>query len=162
MKTSSIAVILLGTIACCLPVVRSQANHTLICTRRDDGRERNVANCQEFIECRSGQATINRCAPGQLYNHISEQCELSNQRLQQQCFACPKNSSFIDLPVDFQPHQFVRCFRGRAEQRVCSEDLLFDPTTRTCNFEKRVVSSCPSVDRPNRPVFIRDRDNCAL
>lgn len=135
-------------------------NHTNVCFGRVTGNERNVANCQQSFRCLDGHPTLAVCNGNTVYSHVTQRCETSNATSQAQCFACPNSDTHIDLPADFQCQQYVRCFRGVPEQRVCSPGLLFDPVTRQCNFAERVKCACPATDRPDQPWFIRERNDC--
>lgn len=77
------------------------------------------------------------------------------------CFRCPAGQVFIDVPVDNNCIQFVRCFANVARQQTCSDGLLFDPVQRQCNFDRDVNCACPTLDIPGFPVMIRDPRNCA-
>lgn len=137
------------------------ANHTNVCfLRPGTGQERNVANCQQWTRCQNGAPSLGQCQQNQLYSHVTQRCEQNNATIRAQCFACPNNTTLVDLPADFQCNQYVRCFLGRPEQRACPEGLLFDPVARQCNFAERVRCACPATDRPDQPWFVRERADC--
>lgn len=134
--------------------------HTNVCFNRADGRERDVTNCNQYIRCSDGTATVVGCRMQLLYSHKLQECQLTSDSLRSQCFSCSNATAFSDSPVDFQCNQYVRCFLGIAEQRVCNVGTLFDPATGTCNMSERVQCGCPQVNR-RVPWFIRDRHDCS-
>lgn len=142
-------------------VVRSQSHiRTNICTGHEDlDFVRDVTDCRRFFICNNGVPNPIHCDTGFLFDHIQRRCQKQAQVTN--CFQCPPNEYFIDMPFDYNCIQFVRCFVGVPEHRTCGGGLLFDPQYRTCNFEKNVTCSCPVEDIPGQPMFFRDPDDCS-
>lgn len=134
-------------------------NETNLCSGfRNGDTFADITDCSQFYECEWGNPTLNQCPPNTLFNDSTRKCGPASEA---QCFSCPKNAYFIEMPVDYNCMQFIRCFANQPSQHACAYGLLFDPIHRTCNFEENVTCACPVIDIPNRPLFIRDRDNCA-
>lgn len=157
---SSTGLVLLGAFFVYNVATARAQEHRNVCIGHTTGVIRDVGNCRQYFRCSNNNYDLLGCPYNELFNHLLQKCEYTSPALSKQCFSCPKNSTYINLPADFQPQQYVRCFRGIAEQRVCAAGLWFDPQTRTCNLRDRVVGSCPPLDRPGEPVFVRDLDNC--
>lgn len=116
-------------------------------------------NCMQFFRCdERGIPLLQSCNVGFSFDVVHEECRLDNTVT---CFKCPENQHFVDLPVDRNCLQFVRCFAGRGSQRTCSHGLLFDPEHQQCNFEPRVTCGCPVREISSRPMFMQSRENCA-
>lgn len=143
-------------------LIENVPDHLNVCFGRTSGRERSVTNCHNYFVCvEPGLPHAGLCTGETIYDPVTQQCTLRTDKLEKQCFACPSDELLVFLPVDFQAQQYIRCFHGVPQQRVCPKGLLFDSLTRTCNFPERVVFSCPSIDRPETTVFIRDHRNCS-
>lgn len=125
---------------------------------RNGDRFRNLRDCSKYYECLHGQPILNTCWSTLRFSDRTRNCEPASEV---QCFECPKDEYFIEMPVDYNCMQFIRCFANHASQHSCEYGLLFDPVHRTCNFERNVTCSCPITDIPSRPLFIRDRSDCA-
>ena len=102
------------------------------------------------------------CGAGERFDHISGICD--SKTTEEECFKCSK-TSLLDSPVQNQCNQFVRCFNGLPEQHTCADGLFFDPTVGMCNLREKVeckyTVECPARQLP-KPVFVRDRLNCAM
>lgn len=100
------------------------------------------------------------CPATQLFNHITRQCDTPSNV---DCFSCPKDVKFIDVPVSNECRQFVRCFNNQTEQLTCADGLAFDISFKMCNWRTYVTCffevQCPKITQ--NPIFIRDRNNCA-
>lgn len=133
-------------------------NVTSICTGMRVGTNiQNVNDCGAFFACSSTGPVAGRCSTGYEFNSTLGNCARAPSP---DCFACPKEPYFIDLPVDYQCLQFVRCFAGHAHQHTCSDGLLFDPKLKQCNRRSEVECPCPTSDIPARPLFVRDWNKC--
>lgn len=141
----------------------SVKNITNICTGYGlSDNVQDVTNCSQYFVCTQVGATddivpiLENCGD-QYFNPITSACDAPQNV---ECFSCPSEPYYIDLPVDYNCIQFVRCFAGVPEQRTCAAGLLFDPAHASCNFEKDVDCACPTHDNPLRPYFVRDRFDC--
>lgn len=134
-----------------------------ICTNQPDGTLiRNVQKCNEFFNCTLGEPRRLVCSFPFVFNPFTRKCV---DQQQVTCFKCPIASAtngFIDVPMDYQCGEFIRCFDNVPTHSVCADGLLFDPENRQCNFAKNVVCACPAVDNPDNPQIDRDRSNCAV
>lgn len=137
---------------------------TNICKGQQPGDKiRNFTDCTKYSTCTLNSAGVlmpieSTCTGSQNFNWITGLCAYAYDV---KCFTCPTDSYFIDMPVDYNCIQFVRCFAKHPIQHTCAPGLYFDPEHKTCNFERNVVCACPVHDIPARPLFIRDRFNCS-
>lgn len=121
---------------------------------------RNTRDCGSFYQCLNGRPFHNSCGSQLLFNHITRRCEQADKV---ECFACPADELFIDMPVVNECQQFVRCFNNQSEQLTCAEGLMFDRDAQMCNLRANVTCPWEPVCPPRNEdlVFIRDRTNCA-
>lgn len=116
------------------------------------------SDCTRFFHCdETGTPRHETCINGWHFDLLNG-CVTSNTAT---CFKCPENEYFIDLPIENNCRQFVRCFAGEARQQTCTDGLLFDSARQQCNFQEHVSCSCSMRDIPGRPLFYRDPENCA-
>lgn len=143
---------------CIVSGIVAQRVVTNICTGVEEGRSiPDYSDCSAFFQCNAGQPTRMTCLTGN-FNRVEERCSLSSQTT---CFQCPVGPNFIDVPVDNNCIQFVRCFGNAPRQQTCGDGLLFDPVHGQCNIEREVSCECPTIDIPSRPVMFRDPRNCS-
>lgn len=137
------------------------AQNTNLCTGHPHlAVVRNVKDCASYYQCYNGNPIVYRCAAQELFDNLSHTCEPADKV---DCFECPADEFFIDVPVVNECQQFVRCFNNESQQLTCAEGLLFDRNMQQCNLAADVTCPfdvlCPQ--RNDRLTFIRDRDNCA-
>lgn len=120
-------------------------------------RIRDYSDCSKYFECIEGTPINRSCERGNKFDPNLRVCSPD----QFECFECPADAFFVDLPVDYECAQFVRCIDGIATHHVCGSGLLFDPILKKCNKRKDVVCLCPDVDLPGHPLFVRDWTDCA-
>lgn len=133
-----------------------------ICIARQTGTlVRNVKDCSTYFHCFNEIPILLECPVPQLFNQITGACDLAERV---ECFTCPEDEFFIDLPVVNECNQFVRCFNNQSEQLICAEGLIFDRQLKMCNYADVDVKCpfevlCPKIH--DSPIFTRDRDNCS-
>lgn len=121
---------------------------------------RNTQDCGSFYHCFNGAPILSSCPTNQLFNHLTNRCDRAENV---ECFKCPADQVFIDLPVANECQQFVRCFNNQTEQLTCAQGLAFDRRLQMCNHQLNVTCPfevlCPREH--DNLIFTRDRDNCA-
>ena len=132
-----------------------------ICTGLISGTfVRDVQNCSNYFDCFNGVPVPMECAKGKLFNQSTRSCEASESV---DCFKCPANVIFVDMPVTNECQQFVRCFNKKPEQLTCADTLYFDSKTNTCNLQNSTTCEfkvvCPSYS--DRPIFTRNPTQCS-
>lgn len=118
-----------------------------------------VTDCAQYFICMPYGPGVNlperhHCG-NQAFNPITLTCDDPENV---KCFSCPSNQNNINLAVDNNCFQFVRCVAGVPEQITCEDNLVFDPVHETCNFEDEVGCVCAT---PSQPHFIRNRFDCS-
>lgn len=133
---------------------------TNICTGHPSNRLLpDFGDCSAYYHCQEdGLPMHGKCAGTQRWSPKRYACV--PPEMMTDCFQCPRDQVFVDLPVDFECLQFVRCFANLAEQHTCSEGLLFDPVKKQCNFRHLVRCGCPSQDDLKNPYYIRQSKTC--
>lgn len=96
---------------------------------------RDVANCARYFECVNGIPMARECLFGTLFDPLAQECTYRHV----ECFQCPHEHYFVDLAVERQCMQFVRCFAGSAVQRTCANGLWFDRDRGQCNVAQNFV-----------------------
>lgn len=135
-----------------------------ICTNRRVGSfVRDVRNCRGYFFCSpNGTAEHHQCGDEW---HFDEPRQMCNFPSMVDCFNCPPNGQFANLPVVGMCNQYIRCMGGVPQHRLCPGDLLFDRDRQQCNVAASVTCTqvvpqrCPL--NSNRPVFFRDEADCS-
>lgn len=135
----------------------AQARANICYQRPEHDRMQVVSDVSKYIECVYGQPIEKSCENGKTFNATSRSCK----RETIVGFECPSDSFFVDLPVDYECSQFIRCLNGKATQHTCDSDLLFDPILRQCNNKKSVICACPTIDIDENYLFVRDWSDCS-
>lgn len=131
-----------------------------VCTGHSEGTfVQNTQNCSTYYHCFSGNPILTQCPVGQRFNNPIRKCDRADRV---DCFECPADVPFLDIPLSNECSQFIRCHNGVSEQLTCSVGLAFDPAYRMCNIEDDVLChfevTCPRYD--DHLIFFRDRDTC--
>lgn len=134
----------------------AQYNPNICNIHPDNDRIPDYSNCTNYMLCSKGEPISRHCEDEAQFDPILRMC--SHQLVN--CFQCPSDTFFVDLPVDYACSQYIRCINGIATHHSCESGLLFDPIRRQCNKKEEVVCPCPSVDIPGYPLFVRDWSNC--
>lgn len=120
---------------------------------------RNTQNCSTYFHCFNGTPIPASCPTNERFDSLSRKCQPAAAV---ECFKCPADTLFIDIPVANECQQFVRCFNNQTEQLTCANELAFDRKLSMCNHRKDVVCPfeviCPRFHEA--PIFTRDRDDC--
>lgn len=132
-----------------------------ICTGLEHGTlVRNTENCSSYYECFNGQPIDRQCIGSELFNHLTRMCDVAENV---ECFRCPPDKIYVDVPVPNECNQFIRCYKNRTQQLTCNDGLAFDQTYGMCNLIGKVV--CPfTVECPvyhEDPIYTRDPEDCA-
>lgn len=136
------------------------ADLTNVCSGRPHNTlVRNTDDCSSYYHCFNGNPILSSCQHGELFDHLTRQCELASRV---DCFQCPTDVAFVDLHVSNECNQFIRCFNNASQQLTCAEGLYFDRELQMCNLKKHV--SCPfEVFCPREQfnlIFTRDSEDC--
>lgn len=111
-----------------------------ICNRHQNhDRIPDYTDCTKYFECLDGQHKHRACRKLEKFDTVLRKC--SSEPVE--CFKCPSNPIWVDLPIDLECSQFIRCMNGKPTHHLCESDLLFDPIRRQCNNKKDVVCPCP-------------------
>lgn len=128
-----------------------------ICKKHQNhDRIQDYSDCTKYFECLDGEPKPHTCRKLEQFDPILREC--TSKPIE--CFKCPSDTFFVDLPVDHECSQFIRCINGKPTHHICDTDLLFDPIRRQCNIRTEVVCPCPAIDIPGIPLFVRDWNNC--
>lgn len=129
-----------------------------ICTKHQNlDRIQDVSDCTKYFECVDMQPVERKCEIGKQFDHQLRICTTEPV----DCFQCPSEPFYVDLPVDHECAQFIRCIYGKPTHLICESELLFDPIRQQCNKKNQVICNCPSIDIPGIPYFVRDWNDCA-
>lgn len=121
---------------------------------------RNTQNCSTYFECSNGEPKLVKCPGQQLFNSNKRECDAPHNV---NCFACPSEPLFIDLPVANECQQFIRCYNKQSKQMTCASGLAFDSKLGVCNLVSRVACNFIRECQPNvlQPLLTRDAYNCS-
>lgn len=140
-------------LVCCLAQTT-----TNICTiHPNNDKIQDYSDCTKYILCAKAIPTLQDCEPGTQFHPRLLEC--THQPVD--CFKCPSDVFFIDVPVNYACSQFVRCINGIATHHTCESGLLFDPIRRQCNFRADVGCPCPAIDIRGFPLYVRDWIDCS-
>lgn len=133
-----------------------------LCTGLPEGTlVRNTQNCNAYYECFNGKPMLQKCAANELFNHITRKCDMPENV---ECFSCPIDENYIDIPVPNECNQFIRCYKNQSEQLTCNDGLAFDQKYGMCNLIGKVI--CPfTVECPKyheNPIYTRDPEDCSM
>lgn len=117
-------------------------------------------NCRTYYSCiGQGNADVNQCPDGYIYNTKTTLCTLSGARTfyppavtagNCQKIVCPKDP-FIFFPYTPNPAYYVLCTdTGKKLLFKCADEInqVFNPTTNECNYNCNAIGT------------FADRENC--
>lgn len=119
---------------------------------------RDLTKCQSYFRCVGGLLVPGYCVDPWMFNEEIQSCDFKENV---DCFSCPTNVMFADLPITTSCTQFVRCINGEPEQLACPNSLYFDPILRECNFANLVpcdiaAAICP-IGNGMQPICQRSK-----
>lgn len=122
-------------------------------------------NCKVYYDCCNGKPREKQCRQGTLFDPSKQKCEWSSLYT---CIEKPKNKKCLERNGKFlKPgtncKKYYNCKNGEPEEEQCKRNLLFNPTTETCEpmtdytcVEKPERKECPT----RNGQFLKPGTNC--
>nr|XP_015910316.2 uncharacterized protein LOC107441530 [Parasteatoda tepidariorum] len=122
---------------------------------KDNGMFPNDNDCSTFYNCIDGQAILQSCAPGLLFDKEKKMCNFPNQAKCSNMCQGP-NGMF---PSPHRCDEYVLCNNNKPKVVRCKKGLYFDPNLQVCNYKGQVLCNLPKRKKKDKSGNYKDDDH---
>ncbi|XP_071539679.1 chitinase-3-like protein 1 [Panulirus ornatus] len=110
------------------------------CSQHIDGSVFPHEDCNKYWECVNGQAILEMCAPGTLFNELLGLCDWESEVDTSHC-----NLWICEIDNTYLPHadcdKYYRCYQGSPHLEQCPDGLYWNQALTMCDEKTHVDTS---------------------